>query len=218
MARCAIGTVRDLETDRLIRKASFHETTDDRSRACGAVFQCTGFFRVEERERRCQEQGDQFGGEERPHQRRGQEQSHFVDGEEPGELEAIIADRKKATRHSNQRALARYALYGRRTARRTSTSWITVKMNLIQRNAIARPVGHWRPASGVMEDTFSLDGVSGGARLVFNQPSAQAHFGASVFRVRRLACFPSESELVSAWAVKRDGNTRGIVEVMKEAI
>ena len=70
----------------------------------------------------------------------------------------------------------------------------------------------------VMEDTFSLDGVSGEARLVFNQPFAQAHFGASVFWVRRLACFPSESELVSGWAVKRDGNTRGIVEVMKEAI
>ncbi len=69
----------------------------------------------------------------------------------------------------------------------------------------------------VMEDTFDLDGVSGEARLVFNQPSAQAYFGASVFWVRRLACFPSESELVSGWALKRDGSTRGIVEVTKEA-
>ena len=70
----------------------------------------------------------------------------------------------------------------------------------------------------MMEDTFSLDGVSGEARLVFNQPSAQAHFGASVFWVRRPACFPSEFELVSGWAEKRDGRPRGIVEVMKEAI
>lgn len=60
----------------------------------------------------------------------------------------------------------------------------------------------------VMEDTFKLDGVSGEARLVFNQPAAQAHFGASVFRVRRLACFPSESELVSGWAVRVGGEAR----------
>ena len=63
-----------LETDWLIRKEAFHETTDDRSRACGAVFQRTGFCRVEERERRCQEQ------------------SYLVGGEEQGQFEAIIAE------------------------------------------------------------------------------------------------------------------------------
>ena len=69
----------------------------------------------------------------------------------------------------------------------------------------------------IMDDTFNLDGESGEAHLLFNQPAAQAHFGASVFWVRRLACFPSEAELVSGWALKRDGSTRGIVEILKES-
>lgn len=48
----------------------------------------------------------------------------------------------------------------------------------------------------VMEDTFALDHVMGEARLVFDHAFAQAHFGASVFWVRRCACFPNEAEMV----------------------
>jgi hypothetical protein len=33
----------------------------------------------------------------------------------------------------------------------------------------------------VMQDTFELDQLAGEARLVFDHPVAQAHFGASVF-------------------------------------
>ena len=69
----------------------------------------------------------------------------------------------------------------------------------------------------VMEDTFDLNGVSGEGRVVFDHPAAQAHFGASVFWVRHAACFPSEDELVSGWALKRDGTKRGIVELVMEA-
>jgi hypothetical protein len=68
----------------------------------------------------------------------------------------------------------------------------------------------------VMEDTFDLNVVSGEARLVFDHASAQAHFGASVFWVRRAACFPNEAEMVAGWGLKRDGSSRGIVEVTKE--
>ena len=65
------------------------------------MFQLPGFFRVEERERRFQEQGDQFGGEKRPHQRRSQEQSHLVGGEEQGQFEALSRREAKQYAESN---------------------------------------------------------------------------------------------------------------------
>lgn len=68
----------------------------------------------------------------------------------------------------------------------------------------------------VMDDAFDLNSLTGESRLVFEHGVAQAHFGASVFWVRRSACFPSEAEMISGWGLKRDGNTRGIVEVTKE--
>jgi Family of unknown function (DUF6932) len=65
----------------------------------------------------------------------------------------------------------------------------------------------------VMDDTFDLDQVTGEARLVFEHPAAQAHFGTSVFWLRQFAAFPSEEEAVLGWQLKRDGTRRGIVEV-----
>ena len=69
----------------------------------------------------------------------------------------------------------------------------------------------------VMEDSFDLAAVLGEARLLFDHAVAQSHFGASIFWVRRLACFPSEEEMVAGWALKRDGTSRGIVELEKES-
>jgi hypothetical protein len=68
----------------------------------------------------------------------------------------------------------------------------------------------------IMEDAFDLNAVTGEARLVFDHSAAQAHFGASVFWVRRTSCFPTEAEMVSGWSLKRDGSMRGIVEIAKE--
>jgi hypothetical protein len=65
----------------------------------------------------------------------------------------------------------------------------------------------------VMDDTFDLSQVAGEARLVFDHPAAQAHFGASIFWLRRLAALPTEEEAVLGWQVKRDGTRRGIVEI-----
>lgn len=65
----------------------------------------------------------------------------------------------------------------------------------------------------VMNDMFDLSQVTGEARLVFDHPAAQAHFGASIFWLRQLAALPSEEELVRGWQLKRDGTRRGIVEV-----
>jgi hypothetical protein len=68
----------------------------------------------------------------------------------------------------------------------------------------------------VMDDPFDLTQVSGEARLVFDHAAAQAHFGASVFWVRRASCYPSENDMVTGWSQKRDGTTRGIVDILKE--
>lgn len=53
------------------------------------MFQYAGSRRVEERERRVEEQGDQLSGKECQDQRRSQEQGHFVGGQEPGKFEAL---------------------------------------------------------------------------------------------------------------------------------
>jgi len=65
----------------------------------------------------------------------------------------------------------------------------------------------------VMDDTFDLSQVTGEARLVFDHPATQAHFGASVFWLRRLAALPNEEEAILSWQLKRDGTRRGIVDI-----
>lgn len=65
----------------------------------------------------------------------------------------------------------------------------------------------------VMDDPFDLAAVAGEARLIFDHSVAQSHFGASIFWVRRMSCFPSEEEMIAGWALKRDGTARGLVEV-----
>lgn len=65
----------------------------------------------------------------------------------------------------------------------------------------------------IMDDTFDLDQVTGEARLVFDHSAAHAHFGASVFWLRRLAALRSEDEAILGWQLKRDGTRRGIVEI-----
>jgi hypothetical protein len=69
----------------------------------------------------------------------------------------------------------------------------------------------------LMDDTFDLSQVTGEARLVFDHPAVQAHFGASIFWLRRLAALPNEEEAILGWQLKRDGTRRGIVEI-KEAL
>ena len=65
----------------------------------------------------------------------------------------------------------------------------------------------------IMDDAFDLSQITGEERLLFDHASAQAHFGASIFWLRRLAAFPSEEEAILGWQRKRDGAYRGIVEL-----
>lgn len=69
----------------------------------------------------------------------------------------------------------------------------------------------------LMDDAFEVATVAGEARLVFDHAAAEAHFGASVFWIRRLAALDGEQAAVEYWQVKRDGQRRGIVEIDLEA-
>jgi len=67
----------------------------------------------------------------------------------------------------------------------------------------------------VMADAFDASQLRGEAPLLFDHGAAQAHFGASVFWLRRLAAWPNEQAAVEFWQVKRGGGRRGIVEVTR---
>jgi hypothetical protein len=62
----------------------------------------------------------------------------------------------------------------------------------------------------IMEDSFDLASVSGEAVLVFQHSEADAHFGASVFWVRRSAALGGEQAMLEHWQVRREGGRRGI--------
>jgi hypothetical protein len=68
----------------------------------------------------------------------------------------------------------------------------------------------------LMEDSFDASKLTGDARLLFDHDGAQAHFGASVFWLRRLAAWEGEQAAVEYWQVKRGGGQRGIIEILPE--
>jgi hypothetical protein len=69
----------------------------------------------------------------------------------------------------------------------------------------------------LMADPFDAGQLASEARLLFDHSAAQAHFGASVFWLRRLAALGGEQETVEYWQIKRDGGRRGIVEIVPES-
>jgi len=68
----------------------------------------------------------------------------------------------------------------------------------------------------LMEDTFDYERLVGESRLLFEHAPAQAHFGANVFWLRRLAALGGEVSTVEQWQVTRDGWRRGIVQIILE--
>lgn len=70
----------------------------------------------------------------------------------------------------------------------------------------------------VMDDMFDAGTLSNETALVFDHAAADAHFGASVFWIRRLAAFGGEQAAVEYWQVKREGGHRGIVEITEEIV
>lgn len=68
----------------------------------------------------------------------------------------------------------------------------------------------------IMDDDFEVERVVGEVRLLFDHATAQAHFGCSVFWIRRLAALGGEQAAIEDWQIKRDGTQRGIVEIISE--
>jgi hypothetical protein len=66
----------------------------------------------------------------------------------------------------------------------------------------------------LMADTFDAAHLTGDAALLFDHAAAQAHFGTSVFWLRRRAAWPDEQTAIEFWQVKRGGGRRGIVEIL----
>ena len=61
----------------------------------------------------------------------------------------------------------------------------------------------------LMKDTFDMGQLTGESRVLFDHAGAQAHFGASVFWLRRLAALGGEEDAIAGWQIKRDGTCRG---------
>ena len=68
----------------------------------------------------------------------------------------------------------------------------------------------------IMDDTFDADELSGEAKLLFDHQSADVHFGASVFWIRRMAVLGDVESMVEFWQTKRGGGRRGIVEICED--
>jgi hypothetical protein len=69
----------------------------------------------------------------------------------------------------------------------------------------------------IMDDNFDLGSLVGEPRILFvDHGTAQDHFGASVFWMRRMAAIGGEQAAIEDWQIKRDGTERGIVEITAE--
>ena len=69
----------------------------------------------------------------------------------------------------------------------------------------------------IMDDNFNMGSLVGEPRLLFvDHGTAQDHFGASVFWMRRMAAIGGEQAAIEDWQIKRDGSQRGIVEITAE--
>ena len=68
----------------------------------------------------------------------------------------------------------------------------------------------------VMDDEFDFSQTQGETRLLFEHSSAQSHFGASLFWLRRLAAYNGEDAAIADWKIKRDGTERGIIEITSD--
>lgn len=66
----------------------------------------------------------------------------------------------------------------------------------------------------LMDNSFDVRNVKGEVAIIFNHMPAQNYEGASIFWIRRMAAFGGEDEAIAFWQGKRNGEKRGIVEVI----
>lgn len=67
----------------------------------------------------------------------------------------------------------------------------------------------------LMDNEFDVSLVPNNASFIFDHLVSQNYEGASIFWIRRLAALEGEEATISHWQIKRDGNLRGIVEVIR---
>ena len=67
----------------------------------------------------------------------------------------------------------------------------------------------------VFDDFFEASACDAETLLLLDHAVADAHFGASVFWLRRPAAFGGEQATIEFWQTKRDGGRRGIVEIVE---
>jgi hypothetical protein len=65
----------------------------------------------------------------------------------------------------------------------------------------------------IMDDNLDVGSLRGETAILFDHLAAQAHFGCSVFWLRKMAAFGGEQSAIEDWQIKRDGTLRGIVEI-----
>ncbi len=68
----------------------------------------------------------------------------------------------------------------------------------------------------LMQDDFDASQLRGQAALLFDHAAAAAHFGSSVFWLRRSAALGGEQTTIEYWQATRGGGRRGIVEIVEE--
>ena len=66
----------------------------------------------------------------------------------------------------------------------------------------------------VFDDSFDASVCDSEVMLLLDHATADSHFGASVFWLRRPAAFGGEQATIEFWQTKRDGGRRGIVEIV----
>lgn len=66
----------------------------------------------------------------------------------------------------------------------------------------------------LMKDTFDVHKTTGEARLLFDHMAAHNYEGASIFWIRRMAALGGEKAAIEQWQLRRDGDKRGILEVL----
>ena len=69
----------------------------------------------------------------------------------------------------------------------------------------------------VFDDAFDASMCDAEASLLLDHATADSHFGASVFWLRRPAAFGGEKATIEFWQTKRDGGQRGIIEIVEKA-
>jgi hypothetical protein len=68
----------------------------------------------------------------------------------------------------------------------------------------------------VFDEAFEASKCGEEVLILLDHAMADAHFGASVFWLRRPAAFGGEQATIEFWQTKRDGTKRGIVEIVED--